>query len=389
MKPRVLLLDIDGVLVAPLGYRAAVQAALAHTFRRWGWPLAPPDDLAEHYEAAGISSEWHMVPLALATALDAWSSTTSQVPSPAVLEPTGPSPGPWQGTKPDFAATPRRLAPHLTPNASPGETAWRLQGTPQAIFPSLGRSPLAQTLLTRTREPLIAPTTRLFQHFALGSATFARTYGRPAEIQTPSFLKQYDRALLPPVFAEWLCEARAQQRLFTAVFSARPSLPPRGTPPRVGYAPEAEMALEAIGCPNLPLIAFGRLQALAEEIGLPSADALLKPAPFHALAALLAALTGDEHQALRAAAAWQANQRHAKDILPTEGVHIIVVEDTTSGMQAALALQHRLREEGVPIELTLLGVATHPAKRRSLARLGAHLFPTTEDAFASLTENLA
>ncbi len=70
-----------------------------------------------------------------------------------------------------------------------------------------------------------------------------------------------------------------------------------------GFAPEAELALELIGLPSIPLMAFGKLEYLASQYGLDPA-ALVKPSPFQALAAMLAAWTGEEWPSLQAANQW-------------------------------------------------------------------------------------
>lgn len=389
MKP-VLLFDLDGVLVEPGGYRAAVGEALRLTFERWGWPLHPLQDLPARFEAAGITSEWDMVPLTLASALEAWAAHHKQVPKPAVLEIHGPSPGPWGTTPPpNFAALPQRIRPHLQKDLPPSEVAWRLQATSSAPFPTLGRSPLAERLLTGTRDPLRSPLTRLFQLLVLGEKAFVQTYGLAAPFTSPSLLRRHDRPRLTPALRDWLQEARRWGHLAVGVLTARPSLPPRGTPLRPGYPPEAEMALEVIGCPDLPLIGFGRLQAFladsAEGNTEDGAERLLKPHPFHALAALLAALTGDEAQALRLTADWLFRQRPpSRSLFPAPGLHLIVVEDTAPGIQSALGAAEAVRQLGVPVRLTPLGIASHPAKQRSLHNLGVQTFPTLQEALQTL-----
>ncbi len=374
----VVLFDLDGVLVAPMGYRQAVYEALRRMFSRWGWDLSLPTDLAERYEAVGITSEWDMIPLTLAAALDVWAATQRVLPPPTILDPQGPVPGPWNSSSPpDFAAIPTRLKPYLRPGQAPSETAWHLQATPQALFPRLGRSPLAKALLAHTREVERSPTTRLFQHLTLGSEVFTQTYARPAEWESPSLLQQYDQPLLPPADRARLCRQHRRKRLHLAVFTARPSLPPRGTPPRVGYAPEAEMALDLIHLAHVPLIGFGRLQALAEDRLIEAqAEGILKPHPFHALAALLAALWADEAQALHQAARWLFDgEPPPLSTLPREGIHLVAIEDSATGLRAAQAALDAVQALGIPTQLTLVGVTTHPQKRESLQAVGAQVFP--------------
>ncbi len=387
MNPPVFLFDLDGVLVAPRGYRAAVQAALRHTLNRWGWPLRLPEDLPDLFEAVGISSEWDMLPLILGTLLDAWAQHHGQIPPPSILDLQGPSPGPWGPLPtPDPSLTAQRLKPHLQPGKTPSQVAWDLQGSPQALFPHLGRSPLARALLLHTRNALRSPTTRLFQHLVLGSAAFAQTYGRPAEFETPSLLERHDRPLLSAALCARLCEMRRRHLLHAAVFTARPSLPPKGSPPRPGYPPEAEMALALVGCSGLPLIGFGRLQAWLEEAGRrpESAEGWLKPHPFHALAALLAALTKDETAALNQTAAWLLDAQPPPALRSLPGLHLIALEDSTSGLQAASAAAAEVRRLGIPVEVTLVGITTHPHKRHGLREVGARTFPNCNQALEVL-----
>ncbi len=378
----VLLFDLDGVLVEPRGYRAAVSASLKRTFARWGWALAVPPDLPEHFEAAGITSEWDMVPLTLAAALNAWAEAHGRVPPPEVLEPRGAPPPVWGNAPlPDFAAVPRLLAPHLQRGVAPAEVAWRLQSTPSAAFPALGQSPLARALLAETRS-LNSPTTRLFQQLALGSELFAKTYGLPAEVKSPSLLKEHDKPLLSAPTAERLRRALAEGQFRAAVLTARPSHPP-DAPPELSYSPEAELALAAAGLESLPVIGFGHLNLFARR-GFGDGERLLKPAAFHALAALFAALGFRYAEAMQSAALWALEGEPRPELLPPDGVHLVVVEDTSTGLRSVLGAAELLRAARLPVQTALLGVATHPAKRRSLEQVGARVFTSTDEALGAI-----
>ena len=62
----VILLDIDGVLVHPGGYRAALHATLNHFVNLMGLPhFEFPEEKLAGFEKRGITSEWDMVPLLL------------------------------------------------------------------------------------------------------------------------------------------------------------------------------------------------------------------------------------------------------------------------------------------------------------------------------------
>jgi hypothetical protein len=67
----ILLLDIDGVLVHPGGYRAALHATLNHFVNLMGLPhFEFPEEKLAGFEKRGITSEWDMVPLLLAVLWD-------------------------------------------------------------------------------------------------------------------------------------------------------------------------------------------------------------------------------------------------------------------------------------------------------------------------------
>ena len=76
---KVILLDIDGVLVHHGGYRAALHATLNHFASLMGLSHFdfPEEKLAE-LEKRGIFSEWDMVPLLLATL---WNDILSHRPN--------------------------------------------------------------------------------------------------------------------------------------------------------------------------------------------------------------------------------------------------------------------------------------------------------------------
>ncbi len=59
---KIILLDIDGVLVHPGGYRAALRA----TVQRFIGDVEIREDLLTDFEKRGISSEWDMSPLIVA-----------------------------------------------------------------------------------------------------------------------------------------------------------------------------------------------------------------------------------------------------------------------------------------------------------------------------------
>jgi len=85
---RVFLFDLDGVLVAPLGYRAAIHATLEHFTRRMGLGdcTSPGEEAIARFESISMTSEWDIVPTCLAAILDALLAEHPSLAMPDTLE---------------------------------------------------------------------------------------------------------------------------------------------------------------------------------------------------------------------------------------------------------------------------------------------------------------
>jgi hypothetical protein len=345
---KVILLDIDGVLVHHGGYRAALHATLNHFASLMGLSHFdfPEEKLAE-LEKRGIFSEWDMVPLLLATL---WNDILSHRPSltlPNDLYPAAMEIGrningymPRELVIPDF---------EYIPDQYPAEAALQ-----HGCFPSIPMD-LRKNILSQSRNVNFSQTMRLFQHYSLGSQVFSQTYDLPAEVETESFLHTHDRSNINDDIRAKL----RQPNICLAGLTARPSAPPREVhDSHFGYAPEAEIALELVGLADIPLIAFGKLEYLAAQRGL-DAGALIKPSPVHALAATVAALTGDEWAGLQSAGDWfqtgKLNGVFAN--LPHE-FELFVVEDTLGGIRSTQAAGEILRQNGFDVPTQTIGLTS-------------------------------
>lgn len=346
---RIILLDIDGVLVQPGGYRAALRA----TLQRFIDPAfeITEDDLSD-LEMRGITSEWDMTPLLLASY---WDFILARQPMPNLPSNVSHTAREIQSRR--RVDVPKRLpipAFPLTAGQYPAESAFRA-----GLFPSIPAE-LRKNLLTETRSIYKSETMRTFQHFTLGSRHFEETYRLPAEFETESLLLKYDR----PNVDDTIRAALQGAGNHLAAFTARPSRPPREVSgSALGYAPEAELALELVGLQNIPLLAFGKLEYLAARHQL-DAEVLLKPSSFHALAAALAAWTGEELAALQAAYDWRnsgaLNGRFSA--LPAS-FELIVAEDTLSGIRSAQAAGEILRAGGFHVTTRAFGLTCGSAAK--------------------------
>jgi len=334
---KIILLDIDGVLVQPGGYRAALRA----TVRRFIGDVEIPEDLLTDFEKRGISSEWDMSPLIIAAC---WNDILSRQPMENLSEDV------LTAAKQIHAdPSPRLSIPNfdLVAGQYPAEAAFHAE-----CFPAIHQA-LRKNLLTGTRDVRNSATMRTFQHFTLGSRHFEETYNLPAEFETESLLLKFDHA---NVNDEILAALRKDGN-HLAAFTARPSHPPReADDSTLGYAPEAELALELVGLSDIPLISFGKLEYIAARHGL-EPETLLKPSPFHALAGVLAAWTGEELSALNAAHGWQSagGLGEAFSKLP-KSFELIVVEDTLGGIRSTRAAGEILQKAGFDVTVRAFGL---------------------------------
>lgn len=366
---KIILLDIDGVLVHPGGYRAALRATFNHFINLMGLPdVDIPEDTLTGLEKRGISSEWDMVPLLLASL---WTDILSHRP--------------MQNLPSDVSLAAMEIGKHLNgympskimipefelvPVQYPAESA--LQG---GCFPFIPMD-LRRSLLHDSRNVRDSQIIRIFQHYSLGSRMFSQTYNLPAEVETESFLLIHDRS---NITAAVRAELR-QPGIHLAAFTARPSAPPREVnDSHLGYALEAELALELVGLPDIPLIALGKLQYLASQYGFDPVT-LLKPSPVQALAAIAAAVTGDEWAALQSACDWvQTGQiKGALAELP-HAFELLVVEDTLGGIRSTREAGQVLRTSGLDVTTHALGLTYgSTAKAEAFVQAGVVCFENWE-----------
>jgi len=350
---KVILLDIDGVLVHHGGYRAALHATLNYFASLMGLDHFdfPEEKLAE-LEKRGIFSEWDMVPLLLATL---WNDILEHRPNlklPADLFSAAIEIGrningymPRELVVPEF---------EYTAGQYPAEAALQ-----QGCFPFIPTD-LRVHVLSQSRNVNFSQTMRLFQHYSLGSHAFSKTYDLPAEVETESFLHTHDRSNINDAILARL----RQPHIHLAGLTARPSAPPREVgDSHFGYAPEAEIALNLVGLADIPFIAFGKLEYLAAQRGL-DAGALIKPSPVHALAATAAALTGDEWAGLQSAGDWfQTGKLNGVFATLPREFELFVVEDTLGGIRSTQAAGEILRQNGFDVITHTIGLTSGSASK--------------------------
>ncbi len=396
--PQIVLLDLDGTLIYPGGYRAAYAATLRDLLAVMNLdPLWPEHEIQEHFESLSVNSEWDMLPITVAILLEVVYQALPQLAVPGTLSEAIEQLRQVETShlRIDYREYLTRLMPYLwegeTPSIGVLNSANGIAGTD--AFPRLGRTDLLADLLLNTRDVDQSLVVRMFQTYVLGGQLFCRTYGVPPQFECESFLEKYDKPLISQETARTLLRMNERGELRLAILTCRPSRPPKELWDAHGASPsESEIAVTLLDMCGIPLIGYGHLQYLAAQHGTQT-DRLMKPSPVHALAAIGAAWTGQE----RAPLEW-AYQIHTEligsDFAPRESevpthmelplprrIHLHVFEDMPTGILSARAATRVLERCGLEVRLDVWGIADNEIKRAALVSCGARLYSTSDEAF--------
>jgi hypothetical protein len=242
-----------------------------------------------------------------------------------------------------------------------------------------------------------APVTQIFQEHVLGSSLYEEVYRVRPRFDVPSLLYDEDRAMLSAWARARLLDLIANDGVRVCVYTARPSLPPSDVADwladaahaPVGFSPEAELALQLIDLGDVPLIAMGRLQWLAAQVGT-KVEYLTKPAPLQALAAILAAVSRREAESLRSAYRLVSEGESLGVLSPLAGqpIDVWVVEDSSLGVHAALGAIELLRKHDADVRLRALGVSPGGPKADVLSGLCEAVVPTADDAIRYIADHM-
>ncbi len=379
---KILLFDMDGVLVRPGGYGAGADVTLKYFFDKFHLPLYSDDRrMRVWFEAAGVSSEWDMVPITLAVILD---RILGFCPSEHALENFEQVSRHFEKavipeTEFEFQSIVQTLQPHFSRQPAPADAILDLIQSDEGVFlfPALQKHPgLARLILRHSRDEGNSAVNRVFQNYVLGDRIFEQVYGRKAEFEAESVLLKYDKPLLSPEWRKRILQYRQEKKLFPVAFTARPSSAPKEKQDgHLGYSPEAEMALSLLGFETVPVMGYGRM-VYTGSVYQVDADSLLKPSPFQALAAAMAAWSGSEWEALQWA--MEVYSRQADDFTANGGLpqkfELHVFEDSAGGIRAANRAAEILRSNGYDVSFFGWGIATVEEKIKALQKTGAPVF---------------
>ncbi len=371
----ILLFDVDGVLIHPEGYKVALRRTIDYFATLMGRPLIHfTDDEISIFEACGLTNEWDSAAFAVGMML---TQTLAEHPNLQADTLEGTFANIRQSTntysRPDFVSHVRQVAAR-NPNGdapTPHALAY-LQAS--ANYPFL-------PLFLGDIYSLDTPTTRIQQVHTLGSDGFSQTYDMPAPFESESTLLVYDVPLLSETSKAALFNWREHPDHDFVVFTARPSLPPRDADcSPIGYAPEGDFAVELLSFHEVPLIGAGRMQWLASQYQRTPGE-YIKPYPVQALAAIGAAISGQEAESLHAAAILFEQKRLTGPLsqLTHQPSRVTVFEDSTGGIRATRLAVELLREAGIEIEFQAIGVSPHADKQAALRQVASRVVDNIND----------
>jgi len=391
------IFDLDGVLVQPNGYRQALRDTILDWVSKMGInkPIAPTEVEIAFLESQGVTSEWDMIPLTLALIIERWMALHPDARLPGNFEAAlriMRSLNRNEGVHPDFMHAYHGFGALRVAGKPLVEGLLEQRDSPWMIerFPQLRNHPLLDYLFTGTRDLTHHLPNRDFQVRVLGSDIFEKTFAVPAPFNVSPYLATRD---LPLADSKLLQALLSEERNAAAIMTARPSQAPfPSSSLQVGYSPEAEIAVSLLGLEHVPLMGHGALTFAAEHWGI-LAERLLKPSPFQALAAFMAALKRNVLEGLLWA--YQVFGKNELGINPLleglsaqgdhtarlpEHIRLHVFEDSPVGVQACLGAADILRAMGCQVAFQAWGIAHHPAKVEALKRLGARVFDDVNQA---------
>ncbi len=276
---KVLLFDMDGVLIQARAYHRALKDTVSLVGKALGYKnVVLTQDEIELVESVGVTSEWDSAAICCALLLcGIWQEfpfvfLPSDPPLPEVPQ--------HSIQPPDFSAFYSSRWMSDMPEES-GLVRAERSFLSDVHGHSISQVETLRSLLRGARSINGSITHRLFQEYVLGSEVFETTYGLPSYLQVDGYLLIDDEPAMTREMRNRLLDWLEDPEHKAGIFTNRPSSPPQD----YFDTPEAELGLKAVDLEGLPLVGRGGLAWLAEGRGMDS-DALLKPSPVHVLAAL-------------------------------------------------------------------------------------------------------
>jgi hypothetical protein len=364
MKNKIILFDMDGVLLIPGGYREALKTSVKRIGLALGIPFSDLND--EHiarFEALSVTNEWDT--LAICTALillEVWRS------NPQVrLNSLAPNQEIYSDQPPQFDEF---LETFSDVSSLPSCSAYEKIIKDNLLLDKGQKSALRNILFT-ARDIYKSPILWSHQETVLGSKAFQENYQLSTQLGSKSYLLAYDQPAMTPDRAKNLRNWVSHPDHFAGILTNRPS----GTPPGYLSSPEAELGAELIGMSDLPILGSGMLGWFAAtHCELPEYT-FLKPNPVHALALMQMCYGEPATKALQLANHLWHGSGDQKDWLKFNHSEMIVFEDAVKGLQSGLNAKEILAQNEILVDLKLIGISENSIKKAALQRVADQVFP--------------
>lgn len=388
MKKTILLFDMDGVLVEPRRYRAALRSTMDYFGKIMGWDsLYPGEQTIAWFESRGIISEWDITPIYIAGVIESVLETYPFMRAPNDLLSCCDVIKTARISKPDINI--ESILGKLPAVKKSGFTYCDLvlylteTGPAREVFKDLAGTPLLVDILQHSRNVHLNLITRVFQEVFLGENAFENTFHLPAICFDRVTEHVIDRQLISPKWNNTLKKKCQEGKIVVVVITARPSS--HDYPPgegRIEFSPEADVIVEQLGWELFPMIGLGQLQYAADQLSCASED-LMKPSPVHALGAIGVSLNKRLLHSIQAG--WDlVNDRPTSFFKTFPELDIHIFEDSPIGIRGTSKAVDLLDFEGVKVELTKWGISTDTNKVKELQKIGAEIVPTVNDALEKI-----
>lgn len=365
MTMRILLFDVDSVMIEPHGYHRALSETVGIVGDLCGIAdAALSEDQINAFEAVGVSSEWDSSAMCLIQMaktiwrVDPGFSLPDRLDAPAPVRP---------GLRLDISGMIAGMRKSALSGRPVGQRAEEVLLDEEEL--TAEQRGLVSRWMRQARTPDSLPFL-IFQELITGSDYFTQSTGLKPRTHTESYLTLYDLPLIFTSDATALRKWSDKDGHATAMLTARPGLAD-GLP---WMTPDAEMGAELIGLREMPLASVGKLVMLAGPTG-KSEQELVKPSPLHALLALLLAVHTPEERIVAAVGDFLAGHGGNPDLRQFAGARITVFEDALNGILSLRACCDRLAELGIETTPEYIGVTDLAVKRQVLESAGAVVVP--------------
>lgn len=362
---KILLFDMDGVLLQSLGYHIALQHTVEKVGRTIGCEHASLSE--QHiagFESHGMTCEWHSAALCTSYLFlqakwhqpDLTYPISLQLDTPILLQ-DGLDPAPLFDALVEF---PSGQQPQLHRAVSVMASVAANAGLPADEYAAI---------VAECENPSCSLTFRCFQEMVLGSQYYQQTYHLPSALDCQSYLSLYDRILISETSREELSGWLNSPDHYAAIITNRPSSQIPGT----ASTPEAELGAKLVGLQQLPLIGFGEVFWLSQQVGQESTG-LNKPSPVHSLAALQAALGTSLPESMKRAYQIVQDPYYSEGWQQLAGADIYLFEDTITGVISLEKAYSVLTAAGIKPNIHKLGITDNCNKQTALKQWGAANF---------------